>query len=360
MRGKTKFGFTIVELLVVITIIGLLMALLLPAVGRVRDSARRTQCVNNQTQLGKAALNFASQKQYFPGYLSEMGLNGNNRTLLVSWFTQLLPMADGNTHYEAMQNPSLGVTPPYLSMAVCPANLPDTPNGPFLGYAINTGYRDENMENELRNRKSSSAVIRDTKGNGVSHNLTGLLTRYAEDLANPSFSSSPKGKRFRNFMQQRASSLRVSPDYVSTNDGSTTTILLSENIDCGLWAAPSVDQSNFALQSSESQVGITWMHTPQQQLKINEMAGNAPPPSKGSSEQRERFMRPSSNHSGTVVVTFSDGHTETLNEEIDQRIYAALMSSDGKKSFPGPSSGWTGPGAPEYQIVPVSSSDLIN
>ncbi|QDU96902.1 DUF1559 family PulG-like putative transporter [Lignipirellula cremea] len=106
--AQRRHGFTLVELLVVIAIIGVLVALLLPAVQAARESARRSQCINNLKQVGLGVHGFIDQHQKLPAGIVDNGLTSAaaaNGAILngYSWTTQILPYMELATMYDTIQ-----------------------------------------------------------------------------------------------------------------------------------------------------------------------------------------------------------------------------------------------------------------
>jgi prepilin-type N-terminal cleavage/methylation domain-containing protein len=106
MGRKQRTGFTLVELLVVIAIIGILVALLLPAVQAAREAARRMQCGNNQKQFGLAMHNYHDVYKKFPyGVLrfDNTAAGGNVDSWAssqITWIGRLLPYLEQQPLYD--------------------------------------------------------------------------------------------------------------------------------------------------------------------------------------------------------------------------------------------------------------------
>jgi prepilin-type N-terminal cleavage/methylation domain-containing protein/prepilin-type processing-associated H-X9-DG protein len=152
---RARSAFTLVELLVVIAIIGILIALLLPAVQAAREAARRSQCSNNLKQIALAFHNYEDTYKSLPfGWL----LDTRNLNVQV-WGTRILPFLEQKTLYDRFDSrvpaineaPNLGfpaaavtqniqvITTP-LAVFVCPS-APGSPQGRIYdaGLPANTG-----------------------------------------------------------------------------------------------------------------------------------------------------------------------------------------------------------------------------
>jgi prepilin-type N-terminal cleavage/methylation domain-containing protein/prepilin-type processing-associated H-X9-DG protein len=120
MARRVSRGFTLIELLVVIAIIGVLIALLLPAVQQAREAARRTQCTNNLKQLSLGLHNYeAAYKAFPPGVMHaavpRTGPGGTGLSFGMNFNCMILPFMEDSALYDRFN--MVGISPGYVNEA---------------------------------------------------------------------------------------------------------------------------------------------------------------------------------------------------------------------------------------------------
>jgi prepilin-type N-terminal cleavage/methylation domain-containing protein len=376
MRTTRASGFTLVELLVVIAIIGVLVALLLPAIQAAREAARRTQCVNNVKQMALAAANYESSKGYFPpGRLipdwiragsttessgtSYTGVAAGDKTGFYSVHIWLLPHMEATNVYNLInfriaqvkkmlnpQNPHFQAYSTAQGLFICPSD-------PYSERIIS--------ENNYRSNFGGSTPA----GGGRS---TSAPTDQAYDPAydpyppagNGAFSLGKKGIPAKEF-----------------TDGLANTAFFAERTKGTANAAGSIapERSDMITMPSRPQQMVPiepWYqectnYTPQVSSFNFTFAGRWPPgedwsngwPFAGYDSTQYNHVAPPnwggydcgnlsaisdtpgehmivaarSAHPGSVVVAFGDGHTAIVSDSVNIDVWRAVGSRNGEESI---------------------------
>ena len=138
-----RHGFTLVELLVVIAIIGILIALLLPAVQAAREAARRGQCLNNLKQVCLAMLNYENANKVFPiNWSTSPNSTPKNDAVGHSWLTAVLPFIEEDVLYNSIKQGGK------LSDNLLPANVDEPPRQPVPEFVCPSDLHYGTMKNQ--------------------------------------------------------------------------------------------------------------------------------------------------------------------------------------------------------------------
>ena len=143
MRQRWVRAFTVVELLVVIAIIGCLMALLLPAVQRARESSRRSNCLSNIRQLALAALQYEVRSRRYPPVIDQLPVPQQDSAATeryTTWAVILLPDMGRQGIFDKYALGHVPLPSYYIETYLCPSDGTKSRSGTVLSYVANAGW----------------------------------------------------------------------------------------------------------------------------------------------------------------------------------------------------------------------------
>jgi len=295
IRYFHRRGFTLVELLVVITVISVLMGLLLVGVNSAREAARRTQCISNQKEIATAILAEAtSANGTLPGLVSTRA--GKE----VSWVVAILPGLQEEAYFkEYLKSGSLNA--PRVKTLVCPSDFEKRGSSQpsALSYVANCGEYNLNATGvtamscgpfvDRRPPGAKKVALDDIKGGASKVILLSESKNATNWLVSPA-----KGTAW--------ASEQLWP--VEEVDG--------DSVKAGYFARPG---------GAIGDIGFHW-------------GGTWPQINKSTTSGNFLGAWPTSGHPGIVVAAFADGHVDTINDDIDLGMYLKMCDMCGEDDVP--------------------------
>jgi prepilin-type N-terminal cleavage/methylation domain-containing protein len=320
MKPRAVRAFTLVELLVVIAIMGTLVALLLPAVQRARESSRRSSCASNLRQLALSTLQYDDRLGRFPGLFEKIdssrmfSLSGYPNT---TWPITILTDLERSGAAISEKAGVLGGT--YIEVYVCPSDGAKTRSGPEISYCANGGRGLSVIHQKLANGPfvnqiwAPNLIMRD--GNWMDGRDYTLM--YSENIDMQSYEHMGWNgwKQFNPW--------EIDRKFIEEGRDHTwgPAFLWSED-PVNPIAGINLPGSDLNLQYCREGIAARYSST-----SCPDDCPHGDPGRFASS-----WARPSSYHGGGVNAVFASGRVLFLREDIDKLVYIALMTTFEKKS----------------------------
>ena len=331
MTNRERNGFTLVELLVVIAIIGILIALLLPAVQAAREAARRIQCANNLKQIALAAHNYHSSTGKFPP--------GAASCCWGTWLMALLQNLEDLENFDAYvwgvcSRTSLGdqsrygsntnrpVTTQRFACYTCPS---DQPSAYFDGLGGKV-----TCHNYVANYGNTGFIVGplgDTAAGPV-QNMFGIEFKGAPFTISGWQTDEPNSADYHPVLQY---SIR------DITDGTSNTLMFSESVQgqpgqkgndlrgFSWWGYASGFETYLIPNSSQPDV--------MQSDGYCDESGAGNPPCTSHSTSRPMTMAARSRHPGGVNASMCDGSTRWASNDVDPHVWMIMGSSQDGEPF---------------------------